>query len=254
MAKMAHYTGFRFTPVKYSCVFASAISILAAASAVGQGIGGGQLPGGSNLTSGAGFGNSGFGSGGGLGTQSFGGGLGQGGFGQGGLGQGGLGQSGFGGATGFNAQGGFGQSASGFVGRDSADVAAMFENMTRQGQAFQNRVDRAINRSGLGDRGSDQTTQQKVRVQLKVGFDYPDPSTSPAMQALSPRMKQLLVEQKVSGVSFERDGGRVTIFGRAADSWERMLVEQLVSQQPGVTSVQNQMTVAEPIDAPTPQE
>lgn len=255
------HTQRQFAFAGFAWTLVSAIGLLVAADTLGQGIGGGQLPGGSNLTTGVGFGNSGFGSGtgGGLGNGSFGsglgqGGLGQGGLGQGGLGQGGFGQSGFGGGTGFGSQGGFGQSASGFVGRDSADVASMFENMTRQGQAFQNRVDRAINRSGQGDRANNQTTQQKVRVKLKVGFDYPDPVTSPATQELAPRIKQMVSGKKVSDLTIQQEGNRVILTGRAADQWERMLVEQLVLQQPSVVSVSNQMTVAEPIDAPTPQQ
>lgn len=227
-------------------LFALVATILGASPAAAQ-TSGSRLPTGSNLTGGLGFGNSGFGSSGagGLGTGSFGSGLGQGGFGQGGLGQGG-----FGGGLGIQTS--FGQSDSGFIGRDSGDVTAMFESMTRQGEQFMNRIERSINRSRQGDSG--ERTQQQVRVQLKVGFDYPDPATSAMATRFTNRLATVLANRKVAGASIERDGGNVIVYGTAADEWERMVVEQLIAQQPGVTSVTNQMTLGEAIDAPTPQE
>lgn len=241
-------------PLPYRCLglFVAAAGILAANSAYGQSIGGGQGPTGSNLTGGLGFGNSGFGSNslgssGGLGGGSFGGGLGQ-----GGLGQGGLGQSGFG-ATGFGGQGGFGQSTSGFIGRDSADVTSMFESMSRQGEQFMNRVDRTMNRN-RDTQGNSERSQQQVRVKLKVGFNYPDPSTNPMTTEFKKRTMKVLADRQIPGLSVEYDGSVVTVAGVANDSWERMVVEQLLAQQPGVTRVTNQLTVGEAIVAPTPQE
>lgn len=220
------------------------------ATASAQSIGGGgQVPGGSNLTSGVGFGNAGFGgssAGGGQGT--FGSGLGQGGFGQGGVGQGGFGQAGFGG------QGGFGQSTSGFIGRDSAEVTAMFESMGRQGQQAMNRTQRATNRNRDSQGGANEQTRQQVRVQVKLGFVPPDPASNAMASQFSERMAKLLAERQVENLRIEREGGNVTVAGTAANTFERMLVEQLISQQPGVTSVMNQMIVGQAIAAPTPLE
>ena len=227
--------------------------ILVANSACGQSIGGGQVPN-SGFGSGTGFGSTGLGSSAsGFGTGSFGSGFGQGqsGFGQSGLGNTGFGNTGFGGLG--MGQGGFDQSAGGFVGRDSSDVTAMFENMTRQGQQFMNRIERSINRGQNADAGPAQT-KQRVRVQLKIGFDYPNPADSPMVSEFTARLATLLADRKVAGMSFERDGGNVVVTGTATDDFERMLVEQLIAQQPGITSVTNRMTVGEAIAAPTPQE
>lgn len=243
-------------------LFVAAAAILvscpASSPAWGQGVGGGRQPTGSGLTSGVGFGNAGFGSnagsgglgGGGLGA---GGGIGQGGFGQGGLGQGGMGQGGLG-ASGFGGQGGFGQTQSGFIGRDSSEVTAMFDNMARQGQQFMNRAERAMNRGGRQATDTGEQTQQQVRIKLRVGFDFPDPATSPMSAEFDSRMSRLMTDRDVSDLSFQRQGGTVVVSGTAADEFERMLVEQILAQQPGVATVTNQMTVAEAIDAPTPQE
>jgi hypothetical protein len=235
-------------------LFVATVSILAASSAWSQSIGGGRGPTGSNLTSGLGFGNAGFGSNSlgssGMGGGSFGSGLGQGGLGQGGLGQGGLGQSGFG-ATGFGGQTGMGQSSGGFIGRDSSEVTAMFENMSRQGQQFMNRVERSVNRSRNSESGGAEQIQQQIRVQLRVGFDPPEPASSPIVEEFTSRLAQLLAERQVANVSIERDRGNVTVTGMAADTFERMVVEQILLQQPGVTNVTNRMSVGEVIDGPT---
>ena len=227
-------------------LFVAAATILMVTPANSQSIGGGQGPTGSNLTSGVGFGNAGFGGssgiGGGLGTGSFG----QGGLGQGGLGSSGFGGTGFGGQTGFG-QGGFGQSNSGFVGRDSSEVTSMFQNMARQGQQFMNRVERSINRNSRNTRDTGETTQQQVRVKLKVGFTPPAASTSPMTTAMGERLGKVLAGREVVNLGVLQDGSRITLTGVATSDFERRLVEQLVAQQPGITGVTNQMTVGEQI-------
>lgn len=222
--------------------------------AAGAGIGGGGFgaPGG---LGGGGFGAGGLGGGGlgggGLGGGGFGGGglgtgIGQGGFGQG-LGQGGLGQmlGGAGGQIGFGQQ-----SNAGFIGRDSADVTAMFESMTRQNEQFMNRFERTMNR----DRNLENAEQAPppVRVKLKVAFDHPAPTTSPAARAFEQRLNTILAEQNLTGIDVERAGSAVVIRGTAASDWERMLVERLVRLQPGVTSVENQVSLSETTDLPLP--
>lgn len=242
-------------------IFAAGLGMLACGPISAQGIGGGgRMPSGSGLTSGVGFGNAGFGSNTGMGstgsfgTGSFGsggaGGFGSGGFGQSGFGQGGFGTGGIGG-MGF----GTGGQQGAFIGRDSADVASMFESMTRQGSQTANRGARSGANSNRGrEANTGNTAQQQVRVQMKVAFDVPDAATSPMATALSNRLARVLAEREVSDFDFTVDNGNVVLTGDASNDFERLLIEQLVAQQPGVASVTNQMTVAEAIDAPTPQE
>lgn len=234
--------------------------------AVAQGMGGGRSPSGSNLTSGLGFGNAsysnsglggmgqGMGGMGGMGTGGFGqgmGGMGQGGM--GGMGTGGFGQSGGMGAMGFGAGG---QQQGTFIGRDSAEVTAMFESMGRQGQQANNRNQRGNqnNNRGRDANTGAESNQQQVRVQLRIGFEVPDAASSPMATVLTERLAKVLEERTISGFDFTVDGGNVIVTGVAKDDFERMLVAQLISQQPGVVTVTNQMTVAEVIGGPTPQE
>ncbi|WP_442485292.1 hypothetical protein [Aeoliella sp. SH292] len=227
------------------------------ASAQGMG-GGGQSPTGSNLTSGLGFGNAAFSNGGmggmgGGGMGGAGGGMGAGGMGGMGGGQGLGGQGGGMGATGFGTGG---QQQGAFIGRDSSEVTAMFEAMGRQGQQANNRSQRGNQNSNRGrdaNEGAD-SIQQQVRVKLRIGFEVPDAATSPMATALTQRLAKVLEERAISDFDFTVNSGNVIVTGVAKDDFEQMLVSQLLSQQPGVLTVTNQMTVAEAIAVPTPQE
>jgi hypothetical protein len=204
--------------------------------------GGGQSPTGSNLTSGLGFGNASFSQGG------------MGGMGGGGMGGQSLGGQGGGmGATGFGTGG---QQQGAFIGRDSSEVTAMFEAMGRQGQQANNRGQRGNQNSNRGrdaNEGAD-SIQQQVRVQLRIGFEVPDAASSPMATALSQRLAKVLEERAISDFDFTVNSGNVIVTGVAKDEFEQMLVSQLLSQQPGVLTVTNQMTVVEAIDAPNPRE
>jgi hypothetical protein len=219
--------------------------------------GGGQSPTGSNLTSGLGFGNASFSQGGmggmgGGGMGGAGGGMGAGGM--GGMGGQSLGGQGGGmGATGFGTGG---QQQGAFIGRDSSEVTAMFEAMGRQGQQANNRGQRGNQNSNRGrdaNEGAD-SIQQQVRVQLRIGFEVPDAASSPMATALSQRLAKVLEERAISDFDFTVNSGNVIVTGVAKDEFEQMLVSQLLSQQPGVLTVTNQMTVVEAIDAPNPRE
>jgi len=184
-----------------------------------------------------------------------GGGMGAGGMGGmgGGMGAGGIGQGGGMGAMGFGAGG---QQQGAFVGRDSSEVTAMFEAMGRQGQQANNRSQRGNQNSNRGrdaNSGAD-SAQQQVRVKLRIGFDVPDAASSPMATALTERLAKVLDERAISDFDFTVNSGNVVITGVAKDEFEQMIVSQLLAQQPGVLTVTKQMTVAEAIDAPTPQE
>jgi hypothetical protein len=244
-----------------TAAFAFALMVASHEHAAAQGMGGGgQSPTGSNLTSGLGFGNAAFSNGGmgggmgGGGMGGMGGGMGGGGMGGGmGGGQGLGGQGGGMGATGFGTGG---QQQGAFIGRDSSEVTAMFEAMGRQGQQANNRSQRGNQNSNRGrdaNEGAD-SIQQQVRVKLRIGFEVPDAASSPMATALSERLAKVLEERAISNFDFTVNSGNVVVTGVAKDEFEQMLVSQLLSQQPGVLTVTNQMTVAEAIGAPTPQE
>jgi hypothetical protein len=228
--------------------------------ASGSGLGGGRLSGG-GFGSGGVSGSRGMGSqGGGMGAMGgmggMGGGMGQGMGGMGGMG-GGMGM-GMGGAGG--GQMGFGSTGNqGFIGRDAADVQAMFQSMgmgAGQGAGGQG-ANRGGNRGGQSNRGQEnqggeEQTRSPIRVRVQVAFDYPAPSEVGGPVAFAPTIyDRILVDRKVENFAITRAGARIVITGVAADASERLLMERLVALEPGVTQIENQMTLAEEIDAPT---
>lgn len=164
-----------------------------------------------------------------------------------GMGQMGMGQMGFGsGNTG------------GFIGRDAADVTAMFESMNRQATQQANRSNRGATGQNRdrGNQPSQEASRTPVRIRLKVGFDHPQqvPNSPPPIAVFETQMDRIIVDRKVSNFGMSWEGGHVILTGIAFDASERMLVEQIVGLDPAVSSVENRMTIAEPLVVPTPLE
>lgn len=199
-------------------------------------------------------GGSSLGGSGGLGGGNFGGGQGSfgGGLGQGIGGQGGGGLGGGGNQLGVNAttQGG----NTGFVGRDSQDAQAMFQQMNRNATQFLNQFNQS--RNGGGNRGRDANTMQErrppVRVNLVLGFT-PPPRQDGGGLITAQRISASLITKGFTsaGVSI---GNRVaTLTGQVPTADDRRLIERLASLEPGIDRVVNQLTVETTDAEPIPQ-
>lgn len=223
---------------------------LGGGSAFGSGFGGG------------GFGSSGFGSsgfGGGFGGSGFGGG-GMGGFGSGfggsgfGSGMGGFGSSGFG-SNGFG-QNSFGNNQQGnqnFIGRDSGDMANVFNQLGRNSNRFFQQMNRAMsrgnrNRNRQGSQG--ENPAPPVRVRLDVAFDHPPMQPAALATAVETRLERVLTQRAIAAPEVEIVGDTVVLRGVAPSESQRLVIEKLVSLEPGVTSVDNQMTVDQSSSSP----
>lgn len=232
----------------------------------GGGFGGGGL-GGSSF--GGGMGQSGMGSsfgGSGFGSSAFGSSssLGNRGFGSSGFGSGGIGGGGFGGSSpmgmgsGFGSGGmggmgggmmGTGQGGENFVGRSGSDFTSAMNQMNRNGQQFMQQFGQAMNRGGRGGRNNRGGSQQEnvlppVRVQLDVAFDH-TPTAPPVVAAnVRARLERILSARNVARPEVTVVGDTVVLRGVAANDSQRMVIGRLVAMEPGVRSVENQMTVA----------
>ncbi len=193
------------------------------------------------------FGNS-FG-GGSLGGNSFGGGS----FGSGtgggfGSGMGGFGNSSLGGTgAGQNSMGNNQQGGQGFVGRDSADMASIFNELGRNSNQFMQQLNRTM---GRGNRGRQNSSQGEnavlpVRVQLNVAFDHPQVQSTIVAKAVRGRLEKLITRRNIAAPEVEVVGDTVVLRGVAPSESQRLVIEKLVSLEPGVYSVENQMTVEE---------
>jgi hypothetical protein len=223
----------------------------------GSGFGGSGF-GGTSSGFGGGLGSSGFGGGSGFGSGGFGGGMGSSGFGSG------LGSSGFGGGFGSSGLGGngFGQNSFGnnqqggqaFVGRDSGDMASVFNQLGRNSNQFFQQLNRTMG-GGRNRRGNSQEENAAllVRVRLDVAFDHPRTQPTVVATAVRGRLETLLARRNITAPEVEMVGDTVVLRGVAASESQRLVIEKLVSLEPGVAEVDNQMTVAnEPSAAESP--
>jgi BON domain len=235
-------------------------------SAVAQQFGGGGNSGFGGGSSGSGFGSSGFGGGGGGsfgsgtggfsgfggsgfgGSSNFGGGFSNA-FGSNGIGSGGGGGQGFGqglnGGGQFNGGGQGGQGGQQFVGRSDSDMQSMMKSLGKNSNQFFQQLNRTL---GQGNKGKQ--SQQKenatlpVRVRLNVAFDSATPSSPVLATSLHTHIDKLLAARKMGAPDIEVDGDTVVLRGTAESESQRLVIEKLVSLEPGVSQVLNQMTVA----------
>ena len=244
------------------------VGTTASAGAQGRTGQGGTGFGGSSV--GSGFGSSAFGtssSGGSLGSTGFG----SSGFGTTGLGSGfgtsGIGSSGFGtggsGSSAFGSQG-FGQSAYGaqggqsFVGRDSGDMQGLFNQIGRGSNQFFQQLNRTMgggNQNRNRPTGQQENAELPVRVQLNVAFDHARPRPSVLAATVRSRLEQVLAGRNIAAPQVEVDGDTVILRGTAQSESQRLVIEKLVSLEPGVSTVENQLTIADAIPSePNPPE
>jgi hypothetical protein len=194
-------------------------------------------------------GMSGFGGGSGMGMGGMNGGMGGMGGGMGGFGTGMGGGSGFGGG----GMGGLGQSGmnsmqggqQSFIGRDSSEMASIFQQMGRNSNQFLQQLNRTMGR-GRGGRNNSQEENAAlaVRVRLDVAFDAPPVQPSVVAGNVRTRLATTLSRQNVAAPEVELAGNTVVLRGVAKNVSQRMVIEQLVRMEPGVFAVDNQMTVA----------
>jgi hypothetical protein len=201
----------------------------------GSGMGGGF---GSSGFGGSGFGGSGMGGGFG-GGSGMGGGFGSSGMGGRGFGGSGMGGSGFGGG----GSGGYGGNQN-FIGRDSGDMQGLGQ-MGQAGAQFFNQMNRNMRRQNRDQSSTSvQNVEQPMRVHLQVAFAAPRPAPAVLSTTISTRMTNILAERGVAAPQVIMDGDVAVLRGVAADESQRLLFEKLVSLEPGVRGVRNEMVVA----------
>ena len=200
-----------------------------------------------------GFGGMGGGGMGGMGSGM--GGSGFGGMGNSGFGTSGFGTGGMGGGQGMNRIGGAGNAQGGqaFVGRDSGDMSQVWQQLGRNSNRFFQQMNRNM---GGGNRNRRQQNQQATQfaVPVKLVFAADQAPVRPQPSALAAtvrgRLESTLADRNMSVPGVEVDGDTVILAGVAASESQRMVIERLVSLEPGVSAIDNQMTVADSLPIP----
>ncbi len=177
----------------------------------------------------------------------------------------GFGQNAFGGATGGDAFGGGGFGGTGpqatginqpgvnpqgeFLGGDGAQTQNVFRAMNG-GQRRTAMFDFMI--ENLNDmresRGRDSRgAAPPVRVKLRPAFDTPLSTMRQVSVDLQSRLSSSLDRLGVKDSRITMDGRTLTLEGKVASEHQRALIEKMASLEPGVTSINNRLTVEAPL-------
>ena len=146
-----------------------------------------------------------------------------------------------------------------FVGSDTGDMSqTIFGNAAGGGNAggpdlsgLANLANRNANR---GRTGGGQSGQNRVSYStgLKVGFEYRLP-TAPALSSrIEERLAKMSLGEDYGPLEVTLEGRTATIRGVVATRRERDLVGHLVRMEPGISTVENEVTLPSPSDLPVP--
>ena len=188
--------------------------------------------------------------------------------GQGGGGQGvGRGQSRAGGQGGFGASGGFGSGSTGggafggmgqggtnqlatgqngFIGSNSDQVQDLFRNRRgAQGRTamFDFMIENLNEMRDRGGRGGGDNRTPPVRVKLRPAFETPLGTMQQVNSDVQTRLSSSLNDLGVTDTRIAMEGRTLTLEGTVASDHHKALVEKMISLEPGVSTIENRLTV-----------
>ena len=177
----------------------------------------------------------------------------------GGAGNGAMGQSALGGgpmSAGLSQAGSERFQQGGFVGRDAQDVRAGFQSQSG-GRGTGGMLDTMIeNLNEMRDsrrRWREQNAAPPaIRVQLRPDFDVPPVMTAQTDARVQARLTKQMVMVGVSSPQIEMVGRTAVIRGVVANERDRELIARMTSLEPGVSAVENLVTIQPPPTPPTP--
>lgn len=120
-----------------------------------------------------------------------------------------------------------------------------------QGNRGANRGNNQQQQQQFTNQGGNQkaNSQRTIRPQLRVAFDSPRPKAEVTAKNLNSRIISLSKRAGLNGVEVLVEGGKATLRGQVDTEDSRKLAAMLIALEPGVRSVQNDLTVTNP---PTP--
>ena len=187
-------------------------------------------------TSGGSFGSANWGSGLNSGGNQQGGSFGLTGAGQGGVQPGGL-------------QQGAGGQQRGFVGNDAQDSQNMFQNLNgrdRRRAMFNFALDSLNEMRDSRRRWQNRNrTPPAARVKLTPEIDIAPLAPADTAAVLNQRLGQVLAPRGGASVTVAMDGRTAVLTGAVASEHDKALAEKMASFEPGVSEVQNLLTVAD---------
>jgi osmotically-inducible protein OsmY len=134
-----------------------------------------------------------------------------------------------------------------FVGRDAVDVQQTFQSLQAQQQAqmfaeaIENLNDQRESRRRWRDR---QEEGPPVRVQFKTAFVVPAATRAAASSESMRRLSASMQAGGMTSATAQLNGGTVVLRGVVASEHQRALAERLALLEPGVSRVENFLTIA----------
>jgi hypothetical protein len=142
----------------------------------------------------------------------------------------------------------------GFVGRDAEDVRTGFQSTGRQpgrGNALDQMIESLNDMRESRRRWREQrNTPPPVKVKLIPAIDVPQLSAAKSAPAVQQRVNQMLAAHAMAGAQIQIAGQVATLRGSVNTDHERALAEQLALLEPGVSQVENLLTLTAPQAAP----
>lgn len=150
----------------------------------------------------------------------------------------------------FGATGGRGFGNSGFsaIGGNQRGGVGANGRTNQFGMGANGRAGGAQNRGGVNrlTRGG-----KEYRTQLNIDFEYAPVAVGVLQTNLGKRLANLSEVRQLAGLDVTIEGRTAILVGEVPDEKKRKLVEQLVKLEPGISAVDNRLTIAVP-SAPQP--
>jgi hypothetical protein len=96
-------------------------------------------------------------------------------------------------------------------------------------------------RGGLNQ--NQNSTNSKIRATVSLGFEVPAPTNAVATRAINDRLSRI-PSAVLNGVTVEINGRTATIRGEVNAPSDGKVIERLLSLEPGIDAVQNELTYA----------
>ena len=121
----------------------------------------------------------------------------------------------------------------------------------RQGQQNRTNANRRTggqnrNQTNQAGAGAGNQQQRSIRPQMVVAFDHPRPDAETTQAALTTRFNKLASTTQFKGINIETNGNQVILRGEVDSERTIRLAAILARMEPGVSKVQNELTVKEP--------
>ena len=131
-----------------------------------------------------------------------------------------------------------------FVGADSGDTRNFFSQQSNAFQLNNQLTNRNANRRNTGQIGGQQSRTRILRRRLHAGFRHPQLSSTNVRNSINARLNRLSTPNSPMDIQVAMQGRTVLLEGTVASEEERKLAATLVSLEPGVSAVRNELKVS----------